>query len=196
MVETHHNPNLASFSSFFILYIGSFYNLNWQNTLEVLVRIQVEALFIKTNLKTMKKILLIILFSFVSISFLETKVLPRETEDISFLQGELNDSTLYLALQYYEIKHPRIVLAQAKLESGNYKSKHCINKNNLFGLYNSKKKRYYSFEHWSHSVLAYKNMVEYKYKGGDYYRFLDKVGYASDPFYIDKVKRIENNLEI
>ena len=61
----------------------------------------------------MKKILLIILFSFVSISFLETKVLPRETEDVSFLQGELNDSTLYLALQYYEIKHPRIVLAQA-----------------------------------------------------------------------------------
>lgn len=144
----------------------------------------------------MKKILLIILFSFVSISFLETKVLPRETEDISFLQGELNDSTLYLALQYYEIKHPRIVLAQAKLESGNYKSKHCINKNNLFGLYNSKKKRYYSFEHWSHSVLAYKNMIEYKYKGGDYYRFLDKVGYASDPNYISKVKQIENNLKI
>lgn len=147
----------------------------------------------------MKKILLIILFSFVSISFLETKILPKEpeeTKDISFLQGELNDSTLYLALKYYEIKHPRIVLAQAKLESGNYKSKHCLNKNNLFGLYNSKKKRYYSFEHWSHSVKAYKNMVEYKYKGGDYYRFLDKVGYASDPNYISKVKQIENNLEI
>lgn len=144
----------------------------------------------------MKKILLIILFSFVSISFLETKVLPRETEDVSFLQGELNDSTLYLALQYYEIKHPRIVLAQAKLESGNYKSKHCINKNNLFGLYNSKKKRYYSFEHWSHSVLAYKNMVEYKYKGGDYYAFLVKISYASDPNYISKVKQIENNLKI
>lgn len=148
----------------------------------------------------MKKILLIILFSFVSISFLETKVLPKEpeeTEGISFLQGELNDSTLYLALQYYEIKHPRIVLAQAKLESGNYKSKHCINKNNLFGLYNSKKKRYYSFEHWSHSVKAYKNMIEYKHRDDeDYYKFLKRIGYASDPNYISKVKQIENNLKI
>ena len=148
----------------------------------------------------MKKILLIILFSFVSISFLETKVLPKEpeeTKDVSFLQGELNDSTLYLALQYYEIKHPRIVLAQAKLESGNYKSKHCINKNNLFGLYNSKKKRYYSFEHWSHSVLAYKDMIEYKHKDGEnYYKFLKRIKYASDPNYISKVKQIENNLKI
>lgn len=120
-----------------------------------------------------------------------------EVQDASFLHGELNDSTLYLALEYYNIKHPRIVLAQAKLETGNYTSKHCINGNNLFGLYNSRKKEYFSFEHWHHSVKAYKDMIEYKHRDDeDYYEFLVRISYASDPNYISKVKRIENNLKI
>ena len=149
----------------------------------------------------MKRIILIILFCFVSMSFSKVNIPPMkeysEVQDASFLHGELNDSTLYLALEYYNIKHPRIVLAQAKLETGNYKSNHCINKNNLFGLYNSRKKEYFSFEHWHHSVKAYKDMIEYKHKNGeDYYEFLIRISYASDPAYIDKVKQIENNLKI
>ena len=149
----------------------------------------------------MKRILLIVLFCFVSMSFSKVNIPPMkeysEVQDASFLHGELNDSTLYLALEYYNIKHPRIVLAQAKLETGNYTSKHCINGNNLFGLYNSRKKEYFSFEHWHHSVKAYKDMIEYKHKNGeDYYEFLIRISYASDPAYIDKVKQIENNLKI
>lgn len=149
----------------------------------------------------MKRILLIVLFCFVSMSFSKVDISLMkecsEVQDTSFLHGELNDSTLYLALEYYNIKHPRIVLAQAKLETGNYKSNHCINKNNLFGLYNSRKKEYFSFEHWHHSVKAYKDMIEYKHKNGeDYYEFLIRISYASDPNYVSKVKQIENNLEI
>lgn len=149
----------------------------------------------------MKRILLIILFCFVSMSFSKVNIPPMkeysEVQDASFLHGELNDSTLYLALEYYNIKHPRIVLAQAKLETGNYTSKHCINGNNLFGLYNSRKKEYFSFEHWTDCIEGYKNMIEYKHRDGeDYYDFLIRIKYATDPTYVDKVKRIENNLEI
>lgn len=149
----------------------------------------------------MKRILLIVLFCFVSMSFSEVNIPPMkeysEVQDASFLHGELNDSTLYLALEYYNIKRPRIVLAQAKLETGNYKSNHCINKNNLFGLYNSRKKEYFSFEHWHHSVKAYKDMIEYKHRDDeDYYEFLVRISYASDPNYVNKVKQIESNLEI
>ena len=149
----------------------------------------------------MKRILLIISFCLIFMSFSEVNILPKENnievQDTSFLQGELNDSTLYLALEYYNIKHPRIVLAQAKLETGNYTSKHCIKGNNLFGLYNSSKRSYFYFNHWSESVEAYKNMIEYKHRDGeDYYEFLSRISYASDPKYIDKVRRIENNLEI
>ena len=149
----------------------------------------------------MKRILLIVLFCFVSMSFSKVNIPPMkeysEVQDASFLHGELNDSTLYLALEYYNIKHPRIVLAQAKLETGNYTSKHCINGNNLFGLYNSRKKEYFSFEHWHHSVKAYKDMIEYKHRDDeDYYEFLVRISYASYSNYIRKVKQIENDLEI
>ena len=70
------------------------------------------------------------------------------------------------ALEYYEVKHPQIVYAQAVLETGYFKSDLCLNDNNLFGLYNSKKHRYYTFDHWKDCIIAYKEMVQYKYKDG------------------------------
>ena len=150
----------------------------------------------------MKRIILIILFCFVSMSFHDVNVMPKQQDaevyDTSFLNAtELNDSILYLALVHYEVKHPKAVLAQAKLESGNYTSSHCRNRNNFLGLYNSRRKEYFKFNHWSECILAYKDMVEYKLKEGeDYYQFLDRIGYAENPNYIKQVKQIENNLEI
>lgn len=150
----------------------------------------------------MKRILLIILFCFVSMSFHDVNVLPKQQDvevcDTSFLNvNELNDSILYLALVHYEVKYPKAVLAQAKLESGNYTSKHYRTKNNFLGLYNSREKEYFKFNHWSECILAYKDMIEYKMKDGeDYYDFLIRIEYASDPTYTYKVKRIENNLKI
>lgn len=95
------------------------------------------------------------------------------------------------ALDYYEIKHPDIVYAQAVLETGHFSSDLCINGNNLFGLYNSRNGKYHTFNHWVESVEAYKRFVQYKYKPpSDYYRFLEKIGYAEDPEYIKKVKNI------
>ena len=148
----------------------------------------------------MKRIILIILFCFVSMSFHDVNVIPKQqdVEDTSFLNvNELNDSILYLALVHYEVKYPKAVLAQAKLESGNYTSSHYRNRNNFLGLYNSRRKEYFRFNHWSECILTYKNMVEYKLKEGeDYYQFLKRIGYAENPNYIKLVKQIENNLEI
>lgn len=147
----------------------------------------------------MRKIILIILFCFVSMSFHHTERLQEitvETCDLSFLQSEeLNDSILYLALVYYDVKHPKAVLAQAKLESGNYTSYHCRVKNNFLGLYNSQKKEYFKFDHWTDCVQGYKDMIEYKLRDEeDYYDFLLRIGYAEDPEYISKIKEMENNL--
>ena len=150
----------------------------------------------------MKRIILIILFCFVSMSFHDVNVMPKQQDvevcDTSFLNvNELNDSILYLALVHYDIKYPKAVLAQAKLESGNYTSSHYRNRNNFLGLYNSRRKEYFRFNHWSECILAYKDMVEYKLREGeDYYQFLDRIGYAENPNYIRLVKQIENNLEI
>lgn len=147
----------------------------------------------------MRKILLITLFCFTFMSFHNANNVPKRTNthrDTSFLNvKELNDSILYLALVYYDIKHPKAVLAQAKLESSNYTSKVYKKNKNFLGLYNSKEKKYFKFKHWTECILAYKDKIEYKHRDGEnYYYFLDRIGYASDPNYINKIKEIENTL--
>ena len=100
------------------------------------------------------------------------------------------------ALQYYNIEHPTIVKAQAILETGNFTSNLCIKNNNLFGLYDSKNKRYYSYKHWWESVEAYKKLVQRKYNNSKYYYiFLEDIKYAKDKEYINKVKKIAEELE-
>lgn len=95
------------------------------------------------------------------------------------------------ALKYYDIQHPDIVYAQALLETGHFKSVGCLKHHNLFGLYNSKAKRYCRFNHWTESVIAYKEWIQRRYKPPeDYYKFLSRIGYASDPTYISKLKQI------
>ena len=107
--------------------------------------------------------------------------------------NKLPQEGLMEALEYYEVKHPQIVYAQAVLETGHFKSDLCLNDNNLFGLYNSKKHRYHTFDHWTESVVAYLDYVQHRYKPpNDYYKFLSDIGYAEDAQYIQKLKDIVN----
>ena len=100
------------------------------------------------------------------------------------------------ALQYYKIEHPTIVKAQAILETGNFTSNLCIKNNNLFGLYDSKNKRYYSYNHWWESIEAYKKLIQRKYDNSKYYyMFLEDIKYAKDKDYISKLKEIAEKLE-
>lgn len=111
-----------------------------------------------------------------------------------FLKDTVTKDVLIEALEYYDIKYPEIVCAQAILETGNFKSKVFKEYNNLFGLYNSYTKDYYKFNHWTESIEAYKSKIEYRYKEEeDYYTFLTRIGYAEDPLYTSKVKKIINN---
>lgn len=86
------------------------------------------------------------------------------------------------------VPHARIVLAQARLESGNMKSAFYKRTNNLFGIKHGK--RYARYSHWRESVADYKNRISSRYKGGDYYDFLLRINYASDKLYTTKLKKI------
>ena len=98
------------------------------------------------------------------------------------------------ALEYYGVKHPQIVYAQAVLETGHFKSKVCLNYNNLFGLYNSKEKRYCKFKHWTESVVAYKEWIQKKYQPpNNYYAFLEEINYAEEKSYTRLLKEIVKN---
>ena len=87
-------------------------------------------------------------------------------------------------------KEPEIVARQSVQECGhNYESKNARERHNLFGLWNSGKGCYFTFDKWEESCRAYLTSIQYKIiEGEDYYHFLDRIGYATDTAYISKVK--------
>lgn len=103
---------------------------------------------------------------------------------------DLTVPNLIAEIEKNGIKYPKIVLAQAILETGWFKSPVCRNKHNLFGLTNPRTGKYYEFNHWTESVRAYYSKVQYRYKGGNYLLWLKKIGYAEDPGYIRAVIRV------
>ena len=97
---------------------------------------------------------------------------------------ELTIPNLYKEIIRNGILYPKIVLAQAILETGWFRSSVCQNKHNLFGLTNPRTGKYYEFNHWTESVQAYYTKVQYKYNGGNYLLWLEDIGYAEDSRYI------------
>ena len=106
---------------------------------------------------------------------------------------ELTIENLYAALKKHGIKYPKIVLAQAILETGHFRSRVCNEYNNLFGLRHSK--GYFTFNHWEESVVAYRDKVQYKHRENEnYYAFLKRIGYSTSKDYVRKVREIVGQL--
>ena len=112
--------------------------------------------------------------------------LQNTTKDKNQAENNLPQLTipnLYKEIIRNGILYPKIVLAQAILETGWFRSSVCRNKHNLFGLTNPRTGKYYEFNHWTESVRAYYTKVQYKYKGGNYLLWLEEIGYAENPMY-------------
>ena len=106
---------------------------------------------------------------------------------------ELTVEKLYAALHRYGIKYPKIVLAQAILETGYFRSRVCREQNNLFGLRHAG--GYYTFSHWEESVIAYRDKIQYRHRDGEeYYAFLKRIGYSTSKQYVSKVRQIASQL--
>lgn len=91
-------------------------------------------------------------------------------------------------LQRQRVPHAEIVLAQARLETGNFTSRRCREDKNLFGM--KRGRRYAKYRRWQDSVSDYKERISSRYVKGDYYAFLRKIGYAEDAAYSRKVAEI------
>ncbi len=129
------------------------------------------------------KRLLLFLFLFLPLSIHAQKISLDSIKAMTPAEG------LFYALEYYGVYEPHIVYAQAVLETGHFKS-YLAKKGNLFGIYDSRRKQYRTYSHWIESVKDYRDAVQSKYKGGDYYTFLENLPYASDPDYITKLRKI------
>ena len=107
--------------------------------------------------------------------------------------------SVYDELVKQGVKYPKVVLAQSILETGWYECDNCsLDKHNIFGLWNSRKNEYFYYTNWKESIGGYKRGIQYKYfkkEYKDYYHFLNDMGYASDPQYTIKLKKIVNKLK-
>lgn len=102
--------------------------------------------------------------------------------------AEIHVDSIYAELIRQEVPHPHIVLKQAKLESGNFKSKLTKTHNNILGIKQGKK--YKKYTHYSECITDYKKRISNRYKGGDYYQFLKRIKYANNSAYIKLLKKL------
>jgi len=126
----------------------------------------------------------------------ETRMLVINQEN-EFSEVKLKEYIIGL-----NIKFPHIVFAQAKLESGYFKSTIFKENNNLFGMRvasrrpttNKGENRGHAvFDTWKESVLDYA-FYQARFLGdikteGEYIQYL-KANYAEDPGYVDKVIKL------
>lgn len=99
---------------------------------------------------------------------------------------------VYAKIVNAEIAHPVVVLRQAIHESANFKSKATVNRNNILGIRSGRM----SFSSIDDCISFYKKWQDRRYKSGDYYRFITRIGYAEDPKYIQKLKAVPIDFEI
>lgn len=100
-----------------------------------------------------------------------------------------SEANLIRYMNILEIEYPNIVLAQAKLESGNFTSNRFKQYNALFGFQTSNT-NIIKYKSWKESVINYKNWQMRRLKDGEnYYDFLVRVKYSEDSNYVNKLKQ-------
>lgn len=126
---------------------------------------------------------------------------PKEDLQKWLSQSRMTLEKLKLALEINCVTSPEIVLAQSRLETGNYKSKLCLVYNNLFGMnyprirpttsVGSTEYGFAIYRSWYDCVKDMKLFQDYyRNRGKDlsnYLEFLTSVGYAEDPDYLNKL---------
>jgi hypothetical protein len=133
---------------------------------------------------------LLILFNLVPL-YISVQLIRYYESELRFnYTPELTIQNLYEEILTQGIEHPEIVLKQAILETHWLKCTHCsMQYNNIFGFMN--KSGYLKFNSWIDCVKYYKDWQSTFYKGGDYYTFLDRIGYATGPEYLTRLKWIK-----
>lgn len=130
------------------------------------------------------------------LDFLKTKEQPLLPKPVLYadtvkIEG-FSEAKLIEFMEVIEMKHPKIVLNQAKLETGNFTSPRFIKYNALFGFQTSDTD-VIKYKSWKESVIAYKAWQMKRLKTNeDYYKFLIRSHYAADSNYIKKLKQFKD----
>ena len=133
----------------------------------------------------------------------------KELLVIDLQRDEFSEEKLIELLIKLKVKFPHIVLAQARLETGKYKSKIFRENHNLFGMKEASRRintavgtqyNHAYYEHWRESVYDYA-FYQCRYFGSvsSESQYISSLGqsYAEDPNYVQKLKNeiSKNNLK-
>ena len=115
-------------------------------------------------------------------------------------EARVSEEALLKTLLELGVKFPHIVVAQARLETGNFTSKVFMRTNNLFGMKVAKQRlttaksgkgEYAYYSSWQLSAIDYALFQTSFMRGVDsereYFNYLSK-NYAEDPKYVKKLK--------
>lgn len=175
--------------------------------------------FQKVKRKSYVKLSLVILFTIIALlvigwlsgtnRYIVNQIVNSHKVDTVYVQTQpFSEEALIDLLRSSNIKYPYIVLAQAKIESGNYTSKVFKENNNLFGMkepnvrtttaLGTKNSHAYYLD-WVSSVYDYAMFQNNRMQGIDseseYYAKLAD-GYAADSTYAAVIKKTVDSLKL
>ena len=118
-------------------------------------------------------------------------VVNKHRKEKYYKQPRVNVDDVKSYMDSIGILNSDIVLKQALLETGHFKAKLLMDKNNLFAFRFTK--RYMSFINWQASVDYYKKWQDkfYTNQSENYYDFLKRIRYARSPHYIKVLKQVK-----
>jgi uncharacterized FlgJ-related protein len=132
-----------------------------------------------------------------------TEYLSQEEKLIVIREyNEFSEIKLTEKIRQLNFRYPHIILAQAKLESGHFKSTIFLENNNMFGMKEAKlranlakgtNRGHAYYETWQESVLDYALYYSSYLRSikteGEYFEYL-RQNYAEDPTYVQRLKQI------
>jgi len=184
------------------------YKLN-QHSLEF-VKVNKFKFFSKIGIVTISMALLSSVVTFI---WTKTHIVETMTEyEKVLLVEEVNkfsEEKFVKKLEELEFKYPHIVMAQAILETGNFKSPVFQENHNLFGMKEATSRLnlakgtengHASYNNWEDSVMDYALWCStYANKANsedEYFQILNSLGYAEDKTYEMKLKEIISNYDL
>jgi len=152
---------------------------------------------------------LLLLFGFTSNPSNEVQNLSQEDKLIVIREyNEFSEEKLIEKITELNFRFPHIILAQAKLESGHFKSTIFLENNNMFGMKEAKlranlakgtNRNHAYYDTWQESVidyaLYYSSYLRSIKTEGEYFEYL-KQNYAEDKTYVQRLKQIINKQDL
>ena len=146
---------------------------------------------------------LLLVFGFTSNPANQTQNLSQEDKLIVIREyNEFSENKLIEKITELNFRYPHIILAQAKLESGHFKSTIFLENNNMFGMKEAKlranlakgtNRNHAYYDTWQDCILDYAlyystYLSDIKTEG-EYFEYL-RQNYAEDKTYVQRLKQI------